>query len=80
MNRQNPGGEVVTKPTMKGCEFGMKKGKGSDVGGTLQTKYSMNAPGMNGWRPAGAVLPRSTDHAKSSVSATVKAASHKATK
>lgn len=48
-NAQNPGGEIETRPTMKGCEFGMKKGKGTDVGGTLATPYSMNAPGMKGF-------------------------------
>lgn len=47
-NAQNPGGEIETRPTMKGCEFGMKKGKGTDVGGTLVTKYSTNSPGMQG--------------------------------
>lgn len=46
MNPKNPGGEVKSGPTMKGCEFGIGKGKGSVLGGTLQTKYSLNSPGM----------------------------------
>lgn len=66
MSSQNPGGEVVTKPTMKGCEFGMKKGKGSDTGGTLQTRYSTNAPGMSGMGKGG--HKQKTSHVLSSIS------------
>lgn len=29
MNVQNPGGEGALKGSMKGCEFGMKKGEGN---------------------------------------------------
>lgn len=28
MSRQNPGGQIETRPTMKGCEFGIGKGSG----------------------------------------------------
>ena len=32
MNRQNPGGEVVTRPTMKGSEKYQARGQGSVLG------------------------------------------------
>jgi len=53
MNRQNPGGEVHSKPTMKGCEKFITHGQGNVLGGTLQTKYALKAPGMEGLAKGG---------------------------
>jgi hypothetical protein len=58
MNRQNPGGEIATRPTMKGCEKYMAEGKGSiptNYAGAAYpgTKGSLKAPGLKGWVPAG---------------------------
>ena len=55
MNRQNPGGEIATRPSMKGCEKYLARGKGdlktyTDSG---QTKFALKAPGLKGWVPAG---------------------------
>lgn len=53
MNRQNPGGEVHSKPTMKGCEKYQTQGQGSVLGGKLQTNYALASPGMNGMSKGG---------------------------
>ena len=77
MNPQNPGGEVHAKPTMKGLEKYMVKGQGSVLGGTLQTKGALAAPGMSGMAKGAHV--RST-HAKSSMSGTTVTGTSKACK
>ena len=50
MNLQDPGGKIEARPTMKGCEFGMKKGKGDLKPYTQSgcTKYAMKAKGLEG--------------------------------
>ena len=55
MNQQNPGGEIATRPTMKGCEKYMARGKGdlktyTDSG---QTKFALSRKGLEGKVPAG---------------------------
>ena len=53
MNRQNPGGEAYSKPTMKGCEKYRARGKNDMFGGGLQTKYAAASPGMSGMSMGG---------------------------
>lgn len=56
MSRQNPGGEVVTRPTMKGCEKFQARGKGDIQTGYASpghTKFGLRAQGLKGMVPAG---------------------------
>lgn len=58
MNRQNPGGECHSHPSMKGCEKYMARGKGdiaTNYAGAAYpgTRGSLAAPGLKGMVPAG---------------------------
>jgi len=50
MSRQDPGGKIEARPTMKGCEFGMKKGEGDLKPYTQSglTKGNLKAKGLEG--------------------------------
>ena len=83
MSRQNPGGEIHAKPTMKGCEKYMDKGKGdvfqSDYPSSTNPmrKQTVAAPGLSGMSKAGHV--RST-HAHTSMSGSTVTGTSKACK
>ena len=53
MNMQNPGGEAHLDIRKRGCEEGMKHGKGNMLqSGYLQTRGNAKARGMSGMSPA----------------------------
>ena len=76
MSRQNPGGEDKSERYMKGCEKFMDRGKGGVLGGSLQTKKALSAPGLSGMGKGAHV--RSTAHAKTSFSGNTVSTTHKA--
>ena len=77
MNLQNPGGQMHSGPTMKGCEKHMMKGKGDlkpYVSGGLRKADAGSFGALSGPKAAG------TGHAKTSFSGATVTGSSKACK